>query len=86
MRFWLIAEPIGKSSEPVWKVYSDNAILAEYWDYWRRKMTDYNTIHNIPEGTAVTHTNCIDDWTVVNWAVPATPEALLNILSAPNPN
>lgn len=85
MRFWLIAEPAGNSEEPVWKIYSDDAILAEYWEYWLSKMTDYNTINNIAEGTGVTPINCIEDWTVVNWAVLATDENLANILSAPKP-
>lgn len=85
MRFWLIAEPVGKGDEAVWKIYSDDAILAEYWEYWLRKMTDFNAINNIAEGTGVNPLNCIDDWTVVNWAVAATPENLLNILSAPKP-
>lgn len=85
MRFWLIAEPVGSGDEPVWKIYSDDAILAEYWTYWVEKMTQYNTNNNIPEGTGVNPLRCIDDWTMVNWAVEATPEALLNILSAPKP-
>ena len=85
MRFWLIAEPVGKGSEPVWKVYSDDAILAEYWEYWLGKMTEHNAKNDIPEGTGVNPLNCIDDWTMVNWAVQATPENLANILTAPKP-
>lgn len=85
MRFWLYAEPAGSSSEPIWLVYSDGAILATYWELWLARMTEHNVTHNKPEGTGVNPINCIDDWVVTNWAVPATPENLLNIISAPKP-
>lgn len=85
MRYWLYAEPAGKSGEPIWMIYSDDAILAQYWEYWSRKMTDHNAFNNIPEGTGVNPRNCLDDWVTTHWAVPATPENLLNIISAPKP-
>lgn len=78
MRYWLYVEPAGTSSEPIHTIMSDAAVLAEYWDYWCGRMTS--------AGKAV-HINtedCILDWAVVHWAVEATPEALLQIMSAPN--
>jgi hypothetical protein len=85
VRFWLLAEPIGESSEPVWKIYSDDAILAEYWETWMTKGIAYNKANGHEEGAGINPLRCIDDWIVVNWAVPATPESLLQILSAPKP-
>lgn len=85
MRHWLFAEPAGESSEPIWSIYSDDAILAEYWTYWVDKMTRFNISTYRPEGTGVSPLRCIDDWVTTHWAVPATPENLLNIISAPKP-
>lgn len=85
MRYWLFAEPAGASSEPVWSIYSDDAILAEYWDYWLGRMTEYNLKQGLPEGTNCSPTRCINDWVSTNWAVVATPENLVQILSAPKP-
>lgn len=85
MNYWLYSEPVGGSSEAVWLVYSEDAILAHYWEYWLSKMTDHNTILSIPEGTGINPRRCIDDWVTIHWAVPATAENLLNIISAPKP-
>ena len=85
MRHWLYVEPAGMSSEPIWSVYSDDAILAEYWDYWLGRMTEYNLDHGLPEGTNCSPIRCINDWVSTHWAVPATPDNLAQILSAPKP-
>lgn len=85
MRQWLIVEPVCDSIEPVWKIYSDDAILAEYWSEWMRQGMAWNADRNIDPGTGINPLRCIDDWVVVHWAVPATPESLLQILSAPKP-
>ena len=83
MRYWLLAEPVGKSNEPVWKIYSDDSILAEYWEQWMQRGMAYNREHGFDEGTGINPLRCIDDWVVVHWAVEATHENLLNIISAP---
>lgn len=85
MRYWLFAEPVGSSSEPVWMIYSDDAILAEYWNHWSSKIIQANQAHGLPEGTNLSPLKCIDDWVTTRWAVPATPESLINIISAPKP-
>jgi len=85
MRHWLFAEPAGESSEPVWMIYSDDAILATYWNHWVSKGMEYNQANGLDLGAGLNPLRCIDDWVVIHWAVPATPENLLNIISAPKP-
>lgn len=85
MKHWLYVEPVGESVEPVWMVYSNDAILAEYWDRWSKHVMAINTEKGIDPGTGVSPLRCIDDWVTIHWAVEATPENLLNILSAPKP-
>lgn len=83
MRYWLFAEPVGESSEAVWMIYSDDAVLAEYWEKWMRHGMAYNREHGLDEGNGINPMRCIDDWVVIHWAVLATPENLVNIISAP---
>jgi hypothetical protein len=85
MRYWIFVEPVGDSSEPVWKIYSDDAILAEYWETWKRQGVAYNNANGFEEYLGVSPLRCIEDWVVVHWAVAATRENLLNIISAPKP-
>lgn len=85
MSHWLFAEPAGESGEPIWMVYSDDAILAEYWETWKAQGIAYNTNHGFDPHKGVSPLNCINDWVTIHWAVPATPENLLNIISAPKP-
>ena len=82
---WLYAEPAGKSSEPIWMIYSDDAILAEYWETWMQQGRAYNREHGLEEHNGISPLRCIDDWVTIHWAVPATAENLLNIISAPKP-
>jgi hypothetical protein len=81
----MFAEPAGDSSEPIWKIYSDDAVLAEYWDYWLDKMNEYNAKHDFVEGTNCSPMRCINDWVGTHWAVAATPENLKNIIAASKP-
>lgn len=83
MKHYLIAEPIGDTSQPVWKIYSEEAIIAEYYETWQRQGEAYNKAHGIAKYTGITASRCIDDWLVVHWAIEATPEALLKIIQAP---
>lgn len=85
MTHWLFAEPAGESSEPIWMIYSDDAILATYWETWKAQGIAYNKAHGLEEHNGISPLRCIDDWITVHWAVPATPENLLNIISAPKP-
>jgi hypothetical protein len=85
MNHWLVVEPVGESSEALWMIYSDDAVLAEYWETWMRQGMAYNTKHGLDEGTGINPLRCIDDWVTVRWAIPATPESLINIISAPKP-
>lgn len=84
MTHWLIAEPAGGGAEPVWKIYSEDAIIAEYYDTWQRHGEAYNKAHGLDKYTNITARRCIDDWVIIHWAVRATPETLLKIIQAPN--
>lgn len=85
MSHWLFAQPAGEGSEPVWMIYSDDAILAEYWETWMRQGISYNIRQGYDEHRGISPLNCIADWVTTHWAVPATAENLLNIISAPKP-
>ena len=80
MRYWIVAEPASaESSEPVYTIMSDAAILAQYFDYWGERMASVGKADQINEE------DCILDWATIHWATPATSEALVKIISAPNP-
>lgn len=80
MRYWVYCEPAdGHTSEPIYQVWSDKAILASYWNYWCGRMKQAGREHQISEN------NCITDWAATHWASPATPENLLRIIEAPKP-
>lgn len=83
MNYWIYAEPVGTSSIPVWKIYSEEAIVAEYWTYWEARMDAYNVAHGLPKYTNISVSNCIQDWVSTNWAFLATPEYLQRIIEAP---
>lgn len=83
MNYWLFAEPVGNTSEPVWMIYSDDAIIAEYWETWKRQGEAYNLDKFLDPSTGITKARCIEDWTTTHWAVPATPESLHKIIQAP---
>lgn len=76
----MYCEPVNaESSEPVWQVWSDQAILASYWDRWCVLMQKAGRESQISEN------NCITDWAATHWANPATPENLQRIITAPKP-
>jgi hypothetical protein len=80
MRYWIYCEPAGEnSSEPVYYIYSDRAILDTYWDYWSSTMRAVGCESQISEN------NCVTDWAAVHWAWPADEESLLQIIQAPKP-
>ena len=79
MRYWLTVEPASaECSEPVYTIMSDAAVLAQYFDYWSGRMA------RVGKADQINEEDCILDWATVHWAVPATPEALVKIISAPN--
>lgn len=80
MRYWLYCEPVGESSEAVWHVWSDKAILASYYDHWCGLM------RKVGRESQICEFNCITDWVATHWATPATADNLLRIISAPKPN
>lgn len=78
MRYWIYAEPVSAtSSEPVYQVLSDKAILDTYWDYWCGRM------RSVGREAQISENNCVTDWAATHWAVPATTESLLRIIAAP---
>lgn len=71
----MYAEPAGHSSEPIWTILSDAAVLAYYWEYWCDRMTKAG------KSDAINTEDCLLDWASSNWAVEVTPEALLGIIN-----
>lgn len=79
MRYWIYVEPCSLlSSEPVYHILSDDAVIVTYWDYWREKMTGAGLEHLLDTE------RCIQDWAVVNWAQEVTAEVLQQFCTAPN--
>lgn len=66
MRFWTIAYP-DENGNDVIETLSDAEIIATYWDYWYGKMCGTTSKEHVD--THYCQQDCIDDWTVVNWAV-----------------
>ena len=81
MKYYITVEPAGERGSPVWMVYSEQAILDEYWSSWESRGKQYNKANGLPEYQNITAQNCISDWAVIHWAVEATPEALLRIIN-----
>jgi hypothetical protein len=78
MRYWIYREPLSETcDEAVWHVWSDAAILADYWTDWCELMRKAGREPQISKN------NCINDWATTHWAAPATPENLLRIIWAP---
>lgn len=76
MRYWIITEPVSAtSSEPVYFIYSDQAVIDEYWNYWTGRMKQVGKEHMLDRET------CIMDWATVHWAQEATPELLTRVVS-----
>jgi hypothetical protein len=79
MRYWIYCEPVSEtSSEAIYQIYSDRAILDTYWDYWSSAMRAVGRESQISEN------NCITDWAATHWAWPADSESLQKIIQAPN--
>lgn len=76
MKYWMYCEPVGITSEPVYQVWSDAAILADYWTRWCELM------HKAGRESQISENNCITDWAAIHWANPATHENLQRIISA----
>lgn len=75
MRYWIYVEPVSAdSSEPVYTIMGDNAVLDSYYNYWIMKMLDANK--QVPNSIAETLEQCILDWATVHWAVEVTPLVL----------
>lgn len=66
MRFWTIYYP-GENGEERYETLSEVEIIATYWDYWYGKMCERFGKDHVDLNYC--KQDCIDDWTVVNWAV-----------------
>ena len=67
-------EPAGYTSEPVYIIMSDNAVLATYWEYWSENMQKAGL------DSEISKENCIQDWAVLHWAWVVTPEKLKEVV------
>ena len=61
MKYWTIVFP-GEHGQHVQETWSEDQIIASYWDYWCGKMT------NVKKTELISRERCIDDWCVVHWA------------------
>jgi len=78
-------EPAGlDGKEAVYSIYSDAAIIEEYWDSWESLGVLHNAKASLEKQVPLTHENCIQDWVSVNWASQLNPAAVENIIPAPN--
>lgn len=78
MRYWIYVEPASAaSSEPIYTIMSDAAVLAEYWEYWQNKMRAVGK-HNL--NGELNRDKCIQDWVTTRWAQEVTRKNLLRII------
>lgn len=75
MRYWIYVEPVKDSSEPVYVIMEDKAVLAEYWDYWCDRM------RSVGKESLINKEDCILDWATLHWAQVATLDVLKEIVS-----
>jgi hypothetical protein len=61
MKYWTIVFP-GEHGQHVQETWSEDQIIASYWDYWCGKMT------NVKKTELISRERCIDDWRFVHWA------------------
>lgn len=83
MNYWMYNTPAGNSSIPIWTIYSEEAIIASYYDSWRKHMIEHNVDNDLDLYQDISVENCIEDWVSVHWAVPVDAEYMLPILRAP---
>ena len=69
MKYWTIAYPDREGNDVV-ETLSEDEILKEYWGYWYGRMCDKYGKEYVDAN--YTKQDCIDDWTVVHWAVEST--------------
>ena len=63
MKYWTIAFP-GEFGQHVVETWSEDQIMQSYYGYWVGKM-----IENRGAKADLGKDRCIEDWTVVHWAV-----------------
>ena len=66
MKYWQIAYP-DETGKFVTEVFSDDKIIKEYWQYWYGKMINKFGKEYVDKNYS--QSDCINDWTVINWAV-----------------
>lgn len=62
------------SEDPI--TLSEDDIIAQYWSHWSEQAKYYNTRLKGEYKTPITKDNCIEDWIVIYWAWPSTPEEI----------
>lgn len=73
MKYYTIVNPL--SPDPI--VFSEEDILADYWEYWKKQMEEIKKKHSNYKYVPITKEECIKDWVVVNWAWESTKEEIL---------
>lgn len=66
MRYWRL-DYQNMAGKDITRILSDDDIIAEYWNYWYGKMTAKFGKDYVDQNFS--KSDCIDDWSVVNWAV-----------------
>lgn len=68
MRRFTYVEP-GEDDEPVFVTVSEEEIRQKFWPYWYGKMCGKFGKEHVDANYTFEH--CLDDWMVVNWALPS---------------
>lgn len=67
--YWMYVEPIGNPPQPSYIIMSEEAILAQYYEYWQSRLVVTGRADKANDPRA-----CIQDWILAYWAIPATKE------------
>lgn len=94
MKYYMYSDPAGDSNHPVHTIMSEKAVLAERFADWNHRVQTIpgrldDVLKYKPDYMNITEylqQRCIEDWIICNWAVEVTPEVLLSIIQAPNPD
>lgn len=65
-KYYLYADPAGMSDEPVFHIAGTKAILALYWESWKKKMENNGLFR--PSDVGLMETMCVEDFVVIHFA------------------
>lgn len=73
-KYYVYCTPCVGSSEPIYTILSEDAILAEFWHYWKLRATKMGYFN--PDEQEQMQQECIEDFCIEHWATELTTKML----------